>query len=260
MSNHRTIDISLDHIVAEIVALPIVGREAYRLGVDALDCRFEEPACRKLWRFAERDLLTKFPHTAVDELISLRNLLWFSSGESSRLPNPQSSHLPLGEFVRRIAEEFLMVDGARARPRLPDGPGQRQEQSSSEAPEPAARRAWRWLTFALPADLLLAGLATDDTGPTTVEVVSDTVSALLDSGYAETHLHFGVAFDFPMAWAAAVNVAGRSGANRPGLRKEAFQSPGADHGEGGNLAGVLLRGVAVRWLLGLFLGAWRKAP
>ena len=260
MSNHRTIDISLDHMVAEIVALPIVGREAYRLAVEHLDCRFIDRSCQQLWRFAEVDLLSKFPHTAIDELISLRNLLWFPGHTDPGLSAKNSAPLTLGDFLRYVASEFLVTDGARARPRLPDGPGQRQQDSSGEAPDPAARRAWRWLTFALPADLLLAGLATDHDGPTFVEVVTDAVAALLDSGYAETHLHFGVAFDFPMAWAAAVNVAGRSGANRPGLKYNAFHSPGADHSEGDDLASALLRGVAVRWLLGKFLGAGRRNP
>ena len=258
MSNHRTIDISLDHIVAEIVALPLVGQKAYKLGVEELDCRFNESACRRLWRFAEVDLLSKFPHTAIDELISLRNLLWFPSDTDPGHSHAESSSVSLGEFLRHVAGEFLVADGARARPRLPDGPGQRHQVSSGEAPDPAARRAWRWLTFALPADLLLAGLATDHSGPTFVEVVTDPVAALLDSGYAETHLHYGVAFDFSMGWAAAVNVAGRSGADRPGLRQNAFHSPGADHREGDDLAPALLRGVAVRWLLGKFLGAGRK--
>jgi len=168
-----------------------------------------------------------------------------------------SQELTLVDFIRHVAHEFLACDGDSARPRLPDQPGQRQHPSSDDAPEPAARRAWRWLTFALPSDLLLAGLAQDDYGPTQVEVVTGTVAALLDRGYAETHLHFGVAFDFSMGWAGAVNVAGRSSSLRPGLHHDSFASPGADHGEGMDLATVLLRAVAVRYLLGRFLAESR---
>ena len=248
MTNNRTIQISLDHIVAEIIACPLVLAAAFQSGMYQIDCVFQQRDSRDVWRAAERELTSRFPHTSIDELISLRNRLWF---DHRNVQSKQS--IPIHEFVQRIAREFLHPKGTYAVPALPEAKHCRGGISSGEAPDPAARRAWRWLMFALPEDLLLAGLDQHGHSPTHVQVVSENVAALLRRGYAETHLHYGVAFDFSMAWAAASNIAGRVSASGNGLALSAFCSPGADHAEGDELAMGLLRGLIVRYLLGAFL-------
>ncbi|MCY2966507.1 MAG: hypothetical protein NT069_23230, partial [Planctomycetota bacterium] len=77
MSNNRTIQIPLDHMVAEMVAFPLTSASALRQQICELDRRVRAPATQRLWREAEVEFTSHFPHTSIDELVALRNLLWF---------------------------------------------------------------------------------------------------------------------------------------------------------------------------------------
>ena len=251
MGNARTILISLDHMVAEMVAFPLVSGDSLERPLSSLDPNLGDET-RSLWRAAERYFVAHFPHVSLDELIALRNSTWFAT--------PNSQPVPLGKYLQEIATKWLQPLGSFAEPKLPDSPrrdrpGRRRDSlDQKESHDPAARRAWRWLTFAMPADLLLAGLAKDGKGPVRVNLLAPTLETILsDSGYAETHLHMGAGLEFPTAWAAAVNFVGRSPDLKPGMKFDAFLSPGADHAEGKRLANWLVRAAIVRYLLGAFL-------
>ncbi|MCY2966506.1 MAG: hypothetical protein NT069_23225, partial [Planctomycetota bacterium] len=138
-------------------------------------------------------------------------------------------------------------------PELPEALHDRGGIASGDAPDPSARRAWRWLTFAVPPDLLLAGLTDGIRGPVRVDIVSPAVAALLRNGYCEPHLHVGVGFDFSLGWAATVNFVGRQPGSTQGMNWDAFRSPGAPDSEGIHLANWLLRSVIVRYLLAAYL-------
>lgn len=254
MPNNRTVLISLDHLVAEIVAFPFCSFEGMNQGVWALHPNLKNSTA-PLWRDAEVYFTSRFPHTSIDELTSLRNRIWFGQD----CERTDCSWISLTDFLTGIARSYLEARGSVAVPKLPDALHGRGGIASGEAPDPAARRAWRWLTFALPSDLLLAGLRTDSERPALVSKISPAVEAVLSHGYAETHLHFGIAFDFSAGWAAAVNQIGRGPGRTPGMPWNAFVSPGAAHDEGANLAGWLVRGAIVRYLLAAFL-RWGRKP
>ncbi|MBI3861220.1 MAG: hypothetical protein HY290_04935 [Planctomycetia bacterium] len=239
MANARTILISLDHLVAEMTAFPFAAEPALRFPVEELSPGLDRPTAA-LWRETERYFVAHFPHTHLDELIALRNSVWFARADQRPIP--------LHAALQGAAAAVLVNHGAIAEPTLPDG------SLNAEPCDPAARRAWRWLTFAMPADLLLAGLSRGGSGPLRVNLLSPAVAAVLeDGGYAETHLHYGIALNFPTAWASAVNIVGRAPGAGPSLNFNAFSSPGAEHAEGERLASWLVRGAIVRYLLAAFL-------
>lgn len=244
MANARTILISLDHLVAEMAAFPFVATDALKAQVHELSPALKGKT-RDLWRQAERYFVGHFPHTSLDELIALRNWTWFGDADQREIP--------LGEYLRQIAGKFFVSRGAFAEPKLPEGA------DDSESLEPAARRAWRWLTFAMPGDLLLAGLGRDGAGPARVNLICPPLQTLLEGeGYAETHLHFGIALNFPTAWASAVNVVGRPPGSGPSMTHDALHSPGAEYEEGDELGSWLVRAAIVRYILAAFLARHRS--
>lgn len=233
MPDTRTIQIPHEHLVAEMVAFPLAFGASLRVGVHTLDPFVARRKTKRLWRRAERYFVSHFPHVSLDELIATRNLIWFGRRPQGRIR--------LDAYLQRTAREWLQARGAVAVPRRPGG-----KRLGSYSPD--ARRTWRWLTFAMPADLVLAGLARDGQGPDRVNVLCPVVEGLLrEGGYPETHLHVGAALDFPTAWAAGVNYAARD------MTRIEFESPGADYGDGKALAPWMIRAVIVRYLLGEFL-------
>ena len=241
MSNSRTVSISIDHIISELAAVPLCSRSALEGPLIAIDPAMSG-STRRLWRKTEAYFTSHFPHVSLDELISIRNSVWF--GDQPGGPNS------LPHYLKRLASKWLVSRGANAEPKIPGG------SRDQEGSDPAARRAWRWMTFAMPSDLLLAGLSREGRGPVRVNVLAPSVEALLrDGGYAETHLHLGAALDFSTAWASGMNLAGRSAELSHGMAWDAFSSPGADHDEGRMLAQWLVRAAIVRYFLGAFLAA-----
>jgi len=240
--NTRTIQIPHDHLVAELVAFPFVSRSSLEIGLTALDPELKKGSTSDLWRQTEQYFVSHFPHVSLDELVSTRNLTWF--GKSSRAIRP----IRMENYLRQTAADWLEPRGPVAVPKLPDGP------TLGNSREKAARLAWRWLTFAMPGDLLLAGLTNGDHTPNQVKVISPVVETLLrEGGYPETHLHAGAALDFPTGWAAGMNCVARD------MSHDQFRSPGADHCEGDDLGGWVMRSAIVRYLLGEFLSREQNA-
>jgi hypothetical protein len=112
-----------------------------------------------------------------------------------------------------------------------------------------ARRAWLWLNLALPADLLLSALGTEDDNSARVELVTPALELhLRERGFAETHLHVGVALDFPQLWSVAMRAMADSR-----LGAEAFRAPGAELNDGAELAPWLMRAALGRYVLASYL-------
>lgn len=241
MTNSRTIFLALDHLVAEMTVFPFASEAALRTPVEELRADLEGTTAN-LWRCAECDLISRFPGMGIDELISVRNRTWFL---------PEDDVAPLHQYLKDIAKENLRRIGSEAEPFL-------SAADQAEKCKAVARRAWRWLTFAVPPDLLLAGLAEGRHGPHHCNVVSPFVRRmLLEKGYAETHLHLGAGLDFGSAWSSAMYAVGSTD-SRLGMKFNAFASPGAAHDEGLELASWLVRAAIVRYLLGAFLNWGRR--
>lgn len=214
----RAVNIPLDHLDAELLAAPFADEAAFTSAPIALDPTLRHDPTRRLWRSTEQRLAAAFPSLSLDELIARRDRVWFPAGPRHRAP--------LAEVLRGISRHLARdgVDGA--------------------APA-AQRRRMRWLSFALPRDLV--EVFTDASAPPAPSV-TPIISRLLAQGVVEPHLHLGAALDFETIWIAVQYTLAADGS-----RAELFASPGACFDEGRALAPWLLRGLIARAVLASFL-------
>jgi hypothetical protein len=246
MNSSRLAGIPIDHVVAELAAFPFASEAALGIGLTSLDPEVNGD-CKKLWRAAELHLIGSFPAFSVDEVVAVRDLVWFAGSSTDSVY--------LRQYLHGLARWFLEVQGTVAVPRLrQDELGSR---SVADAAGPIARERWRWLALAIPPDMLLAALSNRGQGPDRIALLSSILARhLADAGYAETHLHLGAAIDFPILWSAVL----RAIATPDLLTGDSFSSPGASLDEGRLLGEWLLRASVARYLLAGFLvyGSWQS--
>lgn len=240
MGSSRLAGIPIDHLRAEVFAFPLASEAAFRIGggLTSLDPGMNGQT-RRLWRAAETAVLAGFPGFGVDEAVTIRDRIWF--------PTTTGFERPLGDYLSRVAKILLDVHGSTAVPACNVDPrGQGFEKGLSQV---RARQNWRWVSFAVPPDLLLGALGDKDRGPGRIDTISKRLSTILnDSGYAETHLHVGAGLDFPAYWISALNSLPDSG-----FQKGSLRAPGAVLDEGEELATWLLHAAIARTVLGAFL-------
>lgn len=245
MSTLRSASLPLEHAVAELAAFPVASTMALRRVLTELDPRMSTDSAA-IWREAERTLISSFPAFSIDEVTWFRDWLWYGNGGKGSLN--------LAQYLRRLARDTLNVSGNAFMPRLPPW-SHRTARATGGAVNGLARRFWRWLSFALPPDLLMAAHPGNDSFASRVEMLHPSVErSLRDRGYVEPHLHVGAAIDFPLLWIAALHSIARAEAG-----PSAFSSPGADLDEGRDLAGWLLRAAIARYVLACFLAERRSA-
>jgi hypothetical protein len=259
MSTARLTAVPIDHIIAELAAFPLASAATLRLHCVCLDPALQG-ATAALWRQTENHLLGSYPGFSVDELVAMRDRIWFNdplevhrrTRQGVPAANSMDGKIPLHQYLRALARGHLEVHGDLAVPRLP--PDDWSGRYDQRAPAAVARTAWRWLTLALPPDLLLAALGTVENGPHYVETLSPTLAQhLKEQGFAETHLHVGAGLDFPLLWNAVL----RSIADF-NVKPDVFTSPGAALGEGKDLAPWLVHAALVRYLLAAFLAVQQQ--
>lgn len=248
MNTSRYAAIPIDHAIAEMAAFPIASEAVLRLAITELNPIPSEPIAT-LWREAERKALGGFPAFSVDEAVALRDQLWFSAADNT---------IPLHKYLQHLASEYLEVRGTYAVPTLPEETTRRFEDfgnlslagpSLPGSRQARARRFWRWLSFALPPDLLLAALPASNGVAEAIDLVAPVLKQnLKDQGYAETHMHIGAALDFSLLWLSTLRVIAD-----PQTGEGAFRSPGAELNEGKDLAAWLVRAAIARYLLAAFL-------
>ncbi len=237
----RTAVLPFDHLAAELIAFPLRAETTLTDPVTHLDPTLRGSTGR-LWRAAERELLAAAPGISLDELTAMRDDYWFGGPDGLPLRGPRPLHRHLRAATRRYLTPMGAGFGA-GRPAALLGP-QRPAPAAAEA-----RRAWMWLTFALPSDLLLSGCGEHGWIPEP-DLLSPPLRDLLRRGFAETHLHVGASFDFPTVWATLT-----ARLAQPGVHADAFRAPGADLGEGADLVHWLVRSVIARWALARFVAA-----
>ncbi|WP_437952417.1 hypothetical protein WME98_17975 [Sorangium sp. So ce296] len=173
-------------------------------------------------------LRTRAAGMSLDVLRQLRDAAWFPPG---RL------RVPLHDHLRALAGRYLVHAGRRVALR-PDG-------------DPAERAAaWRWVSLALPADLLVGALcSTSSLEPPddAALLVTPRLAELLRKPCAETHLHVGAGIPFGLLWAALMRDLSTS---RLRLRAATGAPP---FGDADAFTGHLLAGATVRLLLASFL-------
>ena len=223
-----------------MAAFPLASEAALRIGTTYLEPTLDRHT-QQLWRAAESELVRASPALSLDEIGAMRDLVWFGHGHGSRRV------IQLTDFLRATAKTYLRVEGSLAIPRLKQGPASEQTREPNAT---SGRAMWRWMSFALPPDLLLAGLA-DPLPPVDVAALSPVLSTMLrQHGFAETHVHLGAAMTFTVLWSSAVHAIAD-----PGMKATALKSPGAALNEGRDLAPWLLRAAIARCILGTFLSS-----
>ncbi|MGH8626554.1 MAG: hypothetical protein ACREYC_15225 [Gammaproteobacteria bacterium] len=235
MGTSRHAAISIDHAIAEMAAFPIASGAALHLGiVELVAGPAPERNTAALWRAAEAAALGGSPAFSVDEAVALRDQTWFGGAPDEE----PLTRVPLHKYLRDLATSYLEVRGTHAVPSLPEdraASGSSKEMHLAGVSLPGssqarARRFWRWLSFALPPDLLLAAIGTP-IAPEGVVVVSPVLERVLqDREYAETHQHVGAGMDFGLFWISALRAVAD-----PKFASKAFESPGAALDEGKDL-------------------------
>lgn len=241
----RDAAIPLEHIAAELAAIPLSSPRAFELAPTAFDPRCEG-VTHALWRAAERELVTAFPSFSIDEFVALRDWLWF---RNEIRDDEQDYRISFVDYVHRLSEATLEFAGNVYRPRLPPW----AEQSTYEvggAPDARARRFWRWISFALPPDLLVAAWGDTNAVTAEIELVSPVLTRMLaDGGYTEPHAHVGAGVSFEMLWVAVQHAI----AEPDNVKADRFHSPGAEADEGREFMHLLLHGAVCRYVLAAFL-------
>lgn len=271
----RGASLPFDHLFAEVAAFPLASEAALTDPVTHLEPGMNRdtamgPATARLWRAAERELLLQAPGVSVTDLVMIRDRCWFGEhdpdghlgrrpdGRPGRHPDGRPGRHPgshpdrhrdtarhsLGAYLNRLATVHLHEHGPGLVPRLPEPADGRPRSGQAYA---EARRAWMWLTFALPEDLLLA-TATADGPATRPDLLTPALRRLLSRGFAETHLHVGAALDFTTLWSLLL-----ARLAWPGLDPDVFAAPGAPLREGLDLHPWLLRCATARVVLAQFL-------
>lgn len=237
MKGTRYSGVPVGHILAEMVAFPLASESSFRLGVVELDPKLKDSSA-DLWRAAEATMLGHSAAFTVDETLALRDYTWFHGV----LDKPQA----LSRYLQRIARSYLALRGPSA---IPSVPLPDHLPLANRLDDRDARRLWRWLTFSIPSDLLLAARAEPHQPLPDLDVLTPALSNKLhDSGFAEVHLHVGSAIDFPVLWVATLRTLGMSS-----FSGTEFQSPGALFEHGRELGYWLLSAAITRYLLGAFL-------
>src|SRR4051794_4642480 len=111
MTTSRLATLPIDHVVAEMAAIPLASEAALRLALTDLDPELRERTA-ELWREAERQALGYSPAFSVDETVAIRDYAWFGDNGAD------NSGVPLHRYLQWLAKQFLEVHGPIAIPKL----------------------------------------------------------------------------------------------------------------------------------------------
>jgi hypothetical protein len=268
LSYSRVTETPIHHVFAEMAAYPLASPASLANPLVALMPRIcdeagrqleDEPTAR-LWRDAEQLLLRTGSAFSVEEIVALRDELWFDLRTDDDLPIPVTgtalyTPIPLSRYARQLADRCINCRGPQPKPRSPfrSRPHNRQDVDAAEV---AARRDWRWLTFALPADFLLAAHRDWDGRAARVDLLSPWLRRRMqDQGYAQSHVHMKGDFDFAILWARIADVI--DSIQDP---RDVGSSPGADFLEGRHFGDWLIRALLARLVLAAYLRTTPAAP
>ncbi|MDA8269128.1 MAG: hypothetical protein M0013_12320 [Actinomycetota bacterium] len=260
---------------ADMLAVPFGTEHAFRMATTALhpllgwgpSARAANPTV-ELWSMAEQDLRARYPAHSLDELAAVRDMTWFpllppagatevgaplnrvvSAGKPAVALGSQP--VPLANTLRAAATTYLVHSGDRAALNPCGWSACRRPVADVGTPTGDAvrgRRDWRWLTTAMPPDLLVAALPGPPIWTLHVDTVTtDLAAALRQTGFAETHLHLGAAWSFTELWSNAMAIAATE------LTPDAFVAADAPLWQGAELSAWILRAAIARWFLAHFL-------
>ncbi|WP_300673747.1 hypothetical protein [Desulfoluna sp.] len=229
--------IVVDYLLSETLAFPLASVCSFKNSVINFDASMRCKKNQRLWRDAERHILSMIPDVSVDMVLAIRDQFWFGDVQQ------QGMHA----YLRRIAGEFLEASGDTAVPRFTKS----LALISPNYHTLSARKknnTLRWFSFAFPMDMLLGALDSPGQAPFNVDYISPQIfTDLRDKGFVEPHLHLGAAMEFPEFWVMTLN-----GLAEYGFEKGDFKSPGAEFREGADMGFWLLKAALVRTILARF--------
>jgi hypothetical protein len=184
------------HIEAEIAAWPFWSCSAFERGVVKLGrdrpSKLDAPT-QAIADSLVLHLCHRSHGRSLDALETAVHGVWFSRGSRwSRFAEDEPATVALHEVLVALAVERLRHSGDRIVLR---------EDGDGVVGEAAVR--WRWLSLALPPDLLIAALREGcgaRSGPSHVSVAPLALRRLLEPGLDEVHLHLGAALPFDLLW------------------------------------------------------------
>lgn len=169
-------------VLAEAVARPLLDGAAFRSGLVALQRTQDgayESKTEDLARELEDRLRLRAGGVSLEVLRQARDFVWFGRSATDASAAPRAS-VRLHELLQRAGKVFDVPDAK---------PGERAHRM-------------RWLTLALPRDLLAA------VGHVSQEPPVDDLESLLREGMAQIHCHLSACLTFPALWTYLMATAG----------------------------------------------------
>ncbi len=229
-----------DLIIAEMLAFPFASVEALENRCSGLPLSLYggngPTASGRLWRAAERYILSQCNGTSLEEVTAIRDFTWFSP------KGIQEVHL--SKILERFVSDRIDIRGSYVSPKSPvaafrDGRSLVDDRAS-------ARLAWQWAVLSMPPEYLLAThphLSQQEFSVSlTMELPSHLDTLLRDCGYAESHAHVGAVAKFTQSWAVLMGRA-------HDLLEDDFLSPAANFNEGQDFTHWILAAALGRYVL-----------
>ncbi|NOJ96217.1 hypothetical protein HMI51_25180 [Corallococcus coralloides] len=229
------------YVRAEVASFPLVSMTAFESAMVQLNPNLDKGERQPnrtlgLWRECERTLSEHASGWSLDRLVLARDFFWFGDAPGRRRASTQR-HVSMRLYLTNLARGFLK-----------SRPGITWLEWRSDANAFDASSHYRWLTFALPEDLLLAAIPEE---PPPVEVRLESpplMQSLEDAGVAEIHQHIGASMDFPLLWASLLAELAD-----PMLQETAAESPALPIKDGKLLLRWLLAAAIARCVLAEYM-------
>lgn len=230
-------------VEAAILAWPFASESAFRVGAAALREERAGVLDRDTDRLAHEMIEYLRPRTrgtSVEILRQLQESVWFA--EYRRPAGPTS--VPLETLLGIAAERLLQFQAGRAVLRV------------QQLREHQAMARWRWMSLALPADLLIAAHGArvqQEPSSDHVTVMPAYLWSLLDETLlANTHLHFGASVPFEVLWTNLITRVGTDPHDHRGLDRGGPAPLGGAH----PFLSWLVAGALARTVLAGYLWQW----
>jgi hypothetical protein len=181
-------------------------------------------------------MLAQHTGWSLDRLVAARDLGWFGPDDNVDYQGNRDG-IKLSTYLRALARSHL----------TPRAGVTVIEQGTNMSVLDAADH-YRWLTFTMPEDLLLAALGVEP-APARVDIDPPLlVRRLLDQGVAEIHQHMGAGMDFRLMWVSALAALAN-----PYIQDDQLVSPGAPFDDGRLLVRWMLAAAIARCALAEYL-------
>lgn len=169
---------------AQVEAFALTSPVAFKLGLVALGhsrVGVMDGSTQQLSDALDERMRSRVDGMSLEGLNQLRNLAWFAGAQE---------RVSLHAHVMRLAHSCLRVCGGRAELRDDEERGE-------------ATLRWRWLSLALPADLMVSALGASRRQALQedeVDLLTPGLREVLREPCAETHLHVGAAMSYSVLW------------------------------------------------------------